>query len=253
MNGYWNYCLTASALLVLAAYPGMSARADYEYEDHLSGAIVLYANLTKHSYTENTKSLWQRAITTEVGEVLVNSPTSFPGFEIVNSCGIESSEYDVKEVLSGHFEAKRLKIVQAHGETCGMYLHDAIKPQVLILHSESGGLEYDLWYSGEVWDDRKLGPVIVAPSLVHELDHENPALVQTLCCLDRKLIVDELREIDDEAFSDGYDKSDEALLDEYSKDPIATASFNPLSYKQGVKLDDFRKWVATRPKMNPQP
>lgn len=252
MNRHWHCCLSASVLLGLSIYPGLSAHADYEYEDHLSGAIILYANLTKHSYTENTESLWQQAVTTEPGEILASDPAS-SGFTIVNSCGIETSEYDVKEVLSGHFTAKRLKVVQGHGETCGMYLHDVIKPQVLILHSEPEGLQYDLWYSGEVWNDRKLGPVIVTPSLVDELGHENPGLLRSLCCLDRKLMIDELREVDNEAFSDGYDKSDNVLLDLYGKGSIATASFNPLSFKHGVTLGDFRKWIAARPQTNPQP
>ena len=249
-NKHRNTRLVVSALLGLSIFPGASVRADYEYEDHLSGAIILYANLTKHTYTENTESLWQRALETDPGEVLASDPKSL-GFNIINSCGIESSEFDVKEVLSGHFEAKRLKVVQAHGETCGMYLRDVIKTQVLILKQQPDGLTYDLWYSGEVWDDGKLGPVIVNPSLVRELGYEDANLLHPLCCLDHKLVIDELREIDNEAFSDGYDKSDDALLALYSTGSIATASFNPLSYKQGVKLDDFRRWLTARPQSIP--
>jgi hypothetical protein len=242
-------CLGVSALLVLAAYPGMLVHADYEYEDHLSGAIVIYASQIRHTYTEDTLSLEKRAINTEPGEVLVSDLPL--GVRIVNSCGIESAEYDVKEVLSGYFEAKKLKLVVAHGETCGIYLHDVIKPQVLILQPRPDGLEYDLWYSGEIWNDSKLGPVLVTPSLMRELAQENPSLLRPLCCLDHKLVIDELREVDNEAFSDGYDKSDDALLALYGKGSVATASFNPLSFKQGVTLADFRSWLATRPKPKP--
>ncbi len=201
-------------------------------------ATIAYGTLTRHGLDDSTDSAARKLGHTAAAAASTDPKNIF----VTNSCGVETGTFRITKTLDGPAVGDSVSLESLMGENCNFYWLEAVKRYALVLEPGHDGMQYDPDYSSEIWTDRKLGDVVVNPLLIRKIKESQPALVQPLCCLDRKQIMDALREMDEEMW--GGDPSDNILMDRYSHGSVLHWSQNPLGYKEGVTLKDFETWIS---------